>query len=411
MLNKKNILTTLIILTISIIAITGCGDDSTVITQSTPTASSTVSTISGIVYDSSGRTLDGITMTLTPLIETSESYGETQKFTTQNGGQYSFTIKYGGNYLIEAKDRETFMGSKQFSITVGENLSINFGEPGTEAALTIQVWQDEGQTIPLSGYEVSLAATTLNEESTSILEDSAEEGEVQFKNLTPGQYIITISYEEIIEKRNIYLEAGDNTEKFVLYRWYKVYDPAITFLTVYFIDSMNGWAVGYNVDGGSIAKTTDGGKSWSNSNIDGEIKTVFSVYFIDELNGYAVGYDSTGIILKTTDGGENWTVLSNVEGTSMLYSVYFSDNQTGWAAGSFKSGSSNSGIILKTIDGGNNWSVDLTYPEGWFSSVYFLNKDTGWVGGSPFLRTTDGGNTWLESTIPRNRLPEYLFYR
>lgn len=67
---------------------------------------------------------------------------------------------------------------------------------------------------------------------------------------------------------------------------------------------------------------------------------------------------------------------------------YFIDNQNGWVVG---------GRQLKSTNGGENW-VDkspIEYGVGWAYSVYFLDTLNGFIGGDHRLfKTTDGGNSW-----------------
>ena len=322
MSDRKYIFTIFIILTISILLFMGCGDGGTTVIPE-PTAGSNVSTISGLVYSSAGELLDGARVILTPLINSSENYGEVQEYVTQNGGQYIFTVKYGGNYLIEVRQRETLLDSRQFTVNPGENLAVNFGEPVSTASLTVYVWQDEDHTIPASNFTAELTPAIVNTSEITDSETSYGEGWVKFGNFSTGDYVLTISYEEIDEEKSILLSAGDNTEDIVLYRWHQqTIDGVSEFNSIYFTDSMNGWAVGafyvpgINNYGGAVFRTTDGGKTWENSIVLDFWSDLNDVYFSDPQTGWAVGYKKTGdlsgylyegILMRTTDGGETWS--------------------------------------------------------------------------------------------------------
>lgn len=171
--------------------------------------------------------------------------------------------------------------------------------------------------------------------------------------------------------------------------------------SVYFIDAMNGYAVGYNV----ILKTIDGGTNWSIQKSGLSYAELFSVYFINKDSGYIVGGD--GQILKTTNGGEDWLVQSS--GTSIwLNSVYFSDTDTGYACG----GTLINGTILKTINGGKNWTIQFSgnASVSMLWSVSFLDKNTGFATGwdnnysGTILKTIDGGISWIVQ--PKSNLPQ-----
>ena len=104
--------------------------------------------------------------------------------------------------------------------------------------------------------------------------------------------------------------------------------PAL--LSVYFTDTLKGWSVGglpilYEI----ILKTTDGGNNWDTAYIN-NYGCLRSIYFADTFNGLAVGYN--GSILYTSNGGNTWE--SEPSGTTYtLNSVYFTENGYAWAVG------------------------------------------------------------------------------
>lgn len=92
---------------------------------------------------------------------------------------------------------------------------------------------------------------------------------------------------------------------------------------------------------GSILKTTDGGKHWTESWHQGN--DYMDLFFTTENNGYAIGAD--GEISMTENCGKDWTALNT--GTDKdLRSIWFTDVNTGFAVGS-------NGIILKTTNSGS----------------------------------------------------------
>src|SRR5271157_2874887 len=73
--------------------------------------------------------------------------------------------------------------------------------------------------------------------------------------------------------------------------WTKVHSDTTQWLkSVFFIDSINGYAAGMNIPkfNSSIIKTTNGGKSWTslNSSFPGLINSVF---FTSNNTGYIIG--------------------------------------------------------------------------------------------------------------------------
>ncbi len=147
-----------------------------------------------------------------------------------------------------------------------------------------------------------------------------------------------------------------------------------------FFDDNIGIAVG---TGYSIARTTDGGYSWQNIDLQGGTSGFGELSLPEYPYGYAFG---SKVISKTIDGGLTWEPLNVPD---LFYNTgYFVSKDTGWTAGN--------GFIKKTIDGGQNW-VNLYSSGGYFTSIFFATPDSGWACGSGknVGRTTDGGITWI----------------
>ena len=85
-----------------------------------------------------------------------------------------------------------------------------------------------------------------------------------------------------------------------------------------------------------------------------------------------------------------------------LHSVYFFDRNQGWVAGS-------NGTLLTTTDGGTTWKKLSTLTKDTLQDVYFADKEDGWLiatrdilklktnePASYLLKTEDGGMTWRQ---------------
>lgn len=213
---------------------------------------------------------------------------------------------------------------------------------------------------------------------------------------------------------------------------------------VFFLNKQLGWCVS---GGGTIHKTTDGGKNWqlmySSSNyfrcvefaseqvgyagtLDGLFfrtqnggstwtnitpnispnppEAVCGISLVDSLYGYAVGqWHSPAFLLKTVDGGLSWTNQDMSVHANALVDVFFINRDTGFVAGK----SPNGAVILYTTDGGTSWSkkfesgvpgqyvwkIQRVTPDFWVGSIQTF-------GGGRFVKSYDGGQTWVEYTAP-----------
>ncbi len=175
-------------------------------------------------------------------------------------------------------------------------------------------------------------------------------------------------------------------------------------LDMKFIDINNGWVVG----GGCVLRTTDGGNNWLDwySQVDPPYGGLDEIFFTDPNNGWIIGdpvpIPSGDCIMHTTDGGDTWirqTTGSNPD----LFAINFINSNYGWVTGD--DGVSNN--IYKTVNGGSAWTLlKANVPVG---EIQFFDALNGCGrGSSRFYKTSDGGVSWVEKTLPQ--LPMYMFF-
>lgn len=151
--------------------------------------------------------------------------------------------------------------------------------------------------------------------------------------------------------------------------------------------------------GGQIFNTTNGGKDWTEAARRGRADSFSSLFFLDDRRGWAAGH---GDVLRTDDGGDSWSGLTP-EGVDTAYrapvrAVQFLDNTRGFAAG-------NQASLLRTADSGVTWEAVRTpfasgeHPNLW--DLFFVDEFTGWVVGEEgtILATTDGGRMWKREPV------------
>ncbi len=149
--------------------------------------------------------------------------------------------------------------------------------------------------------------------------------------------------------------------------------------------------------------------NWKFSNPTQMGITFLDVDYFDNNNVIAVG--ASGGIAKSVDAGRNWrygpfTYIDPTGLTTMstLNDVHYATSTIAYTVG-------DRGCMAKTTDGGQNWSFVKTplYANSKnINSVWFINKDTGYIGGDvnnnldsiPRLYVTkNGGATW-DSILP-----------
>jgi hypothetical protein len=200
----------------------------------------------------------------------------------------------------------------------------------------------------------------------------------------------------------------------------------------------NGWVGAVTTyDGGTkdylqvlLHQTTDGGATWNSiSNMpDSSPAGVCGMFAVNENIIYGAGTNDPNLpgpgLVKTTDGGTTWTHTDLSQHADNLIDVYFSDENTGWIVGGKKQPScpvNKPGyetypqyaqlkpVVLKTTDGGATWVNKAAGVAGadcgeWGWKIQFLDAMTGFVSLENFtaaaiLKTTDGGETWVRMPI------------
>lgn len=168
--------------------------------------------------------------------------------------------------------------------------------------------------------------------------------------------------------------------------------------SICFIDNNTGFIGGSNE---TILKSVDGGKSWSIKHRlpESENYDINDICFINDTTGFATG--DGGLLLRTNDRGENWEPLETGV-TWVLNDFVMKDDETGYILDNhyYKNAWKH---WLKTTDGGNTWVnevITIGNPDEMLDALYFLNDSTGlafmvtedWH--SYIYKTTDSGTTW-----------------
>jgi photosystem II stability/assembly factor-like uncharacterized protein len=133
-------------------------------------------------------------------------------------------------------------------------------------------------------------------------------------------------------------------------------------------------------------QTTNGGLAWAKRTLPGgAAEAPGSMAFPAVRTGWLAGGD--GAIFKTNDGGQSW--VKQASGTRRsLHDIEFVDSRYGWAVGE-------RGTILATRDGGAHWRRQASGSKADLGSADFVDRLHGWVGDRIVrLCTTNGGKTW-----------------
>ena len=168
-------------------------------------------------------------------------------------------------------------------------------------------------------------------------------------------------------------------------------------VTVFFTDFKRGFIAG---DDGYVAKTNDGGKTWTKQTI-GTTENINEIYFRNDDNGYLVAGKK---LFLTKDGGSSWREINIYDpkdfkgGTPQFLSIRFSDKKRGVIVGSVlnKDDEVIDSLIMRTDNGGESWyRIPVTFKRELYH-LDFANNEKGWAVGDKgmILATQDGGVNW-----------------
>lgn len=195
--------------------------------------------------------------------------------------------------------------------------------------------------------------------------------------------------------------------------WFTLYTGESSALfCISFLNDSVGAAGGYNV----LLKTTNGGLNWTkqnlNQNFTGAIK---GVTYIDENTICAAGDLPGGVFIKTTDGGNNWNLtylgLPYLFGGSvdLIRGMSFINSNTGFIVTDFAT-------ILKTTDSGISWKRDSSFRPSYakLSVMYDVNissqeKISICGGGGSVFISDNAGEDWIVKSGYKNSLRECKF--
>lgn len=170
------------------------------------------------------------------------------------------------------------------------------------------------------------------------------------------------------------------------------------------------WASG---TGGTVLRTTDGGRQWTKVVVPSAQELDFrDIDAFDERLAYvlSIGNGESSRIYKTSDGGATWTLqLANKDPDVFLDSMAFWSPERGIAF----SDSIKNGFVIFRMEDGQTWQrIPATAlppaleGEGAYAAsgtnVAVHGRDQVWIGttASRVLRSSDGGRTWTVAQTP-----------
>ena len=177
--------------------------------------------------------------------------------------------------------------------------------------------------------------------------------------------------------------------------WSQQYGQSGNLGRIFMLNKDTGWFNTQSANG-QLYRTTNGGANW------GLLYTwntgLANLFFVSKDTGFITG----GFYMKKTiDGGFTWDTTYNNNGGR---GIFFLNNKYGWVCDVFS-------LVQRTTDGGINW-FRQTVPSGNYYSIFFIDTNTGWTGGTKLIKTDDGGGPPVGIEIISTEVPdEYILYQ
>ncbi|MBV6477623.1 MAG: Ycf48-like protein [Ignavibacteria bacterium] len=176
------------------------------------------------------------------------------------------------------------------------------------------------------------------------------------------------------------------------------YSVSLSVRNIDFVNENTGWACGrYSIPFppgvgthfSEIRRTTNGGQNWTIQISIQELSySISKVFFLNYYHGYYNDFSSVSIA-RTQNGGSSYSGLSGFGSYTSYHSLCFPAPVTGYFLG---------GKLMKSTNAGVTWSqLSTPHSANSYLCIEFINELTGWLGGvnGIILKTTSGGTTSL----------------
>jgi photosystem II stability/assembly factor-like uncharacterized protein len=163
-------------------------------------------------------------------------------------------------------------------------------------------------------------------------------------------------------------------------------------------------------------RSIDGGVNWNYiPNFPGPRPAgICGMFVVNDSTLYACGrYFGPAGFYRTTDKGNTWDYINLSAYAAGIVDLHFFNKDTGIAVGGTSSNFLNGqGRVIRTVDGGNTWSIvhTSTHFQELCWKISFPSPNIGYISlesfrsGGPqyFLKTTDGGLSWIDLPFMSN---------
>jgi photosystem II stability/assembly factor-like uncharacterized protein len=159
----------------------------------------------------------------------------------------------------------------------------------------------------------------------------------------------------------------------------------------------------------ALARSTDGGATWTVTDMSRWAGMILDVHFLDERTGFVAASSSADVktthaqILMTRDGGATWSeVYRSARPTELIWKMAWPTRQVGYGTVMSYDQANPHKVVVKTTDGGRHWQEMPLVDNGKAVElgIGFIDKRHGWVGTTVGgFETRDGGVSFVPAPI------------
>lgn len=147
-------------------------------------------------------------------------------------------------------------------------------------------------------------------------------------------------------------------------------------------------------------KSDNGSGSTAKPPAEVRMDKITAVRLADPKSGWLGG---KGWIARTEDGGKTWSPQYSAAGT--VEQLFALNGQEAWAVVGDAGNKTKPRQLIGTKDGGKTWAAVGTMPNNAF--LHFVSSDEAYSGSS---KTTDGGKTWTALPVPEQTVGDAYFH-
>ena len=248
---------------------------------------------------------------------------------------------------------------------------------------------------------LTLLINKINAQWTPVTEDLENNKQADYAT-DQVAFLAGLSITPLNEYLGHIAKSTDGGQSFSIIR--TQYDSEYT--AVHFINEQLGFVAGDHELSAVVLRTKDGGISWETTILQNTPPRFQDIYFINEDVGFIVGGNGIDLIYQTKNGGDTWENISFSDGPT-LKDIMFLDDSIGFVISDW-------GPIYKTIDQGDTWEpIEFLPPHTGLDAMYFINEEIGLIADyeGDIYRTVNGGEDWSEIILPGVGNPDLIqFY-